>query len=197
MLFANERRARDVAAGDQKTLADHHEAKKHYAEIFRALPWTEQQMYIDKAARTRACRMPDLVDPDGDDAALPTASETDVCGLSTHNMPIDPDIFVDTILTHTQSAKELDDSLSFRTWGPQARNRFQEQVFVGDRCDIPKRTTLKVRLSCSQAHPGLCKDKDKTHLDLYADAGHALQEYLFRLSLESVWVRIYIALFPN
>jgi hypothetical protein len=190
MMYANERRAQDVANGCNMTAGDHRAAKQEHADCYRSLSKAEQQPYIDKARQARATRDDHADSVASSDAVL---HRSGLASLSSSTLPLDSDVFVDTIHAHTQSSTPLDGDFSFRSWGAHSRDRFNEHLFVKDLGDIPTGMQLKVRLSCCQAHPGLCKHIDGSCLAFYVEAGTALREYCFAHHLEHAWVRIYIA----
>lgn len=127
--------------------------------------------------------------PVDDDAPAPVVHKSNALwGLSSKDSPLKPDEFIKQACT----GRVADPECSFNSWGPEARSKFLDHLFVRDEGAIPKNRKFSSPLSRSEMHPGVCRTDD-TQRDLFVKVGLVLRHYLTANEMEGKWVRVAVA----
>jgi hypothetical protein len=185
MLYANEQRHRSSEKVNKLTRDAQSDRLRDLRQEFDTLPPAQNAVYVAAAAEQRGTKR--KKERSTSLPPMPRVSDDAVHSFGTHShvLPLDAERFVGAVLAGTT----LDETCSFRSWGVAARHAFQESSFVKNAGAIPQKQKFKKRLSCCQAHPGICVWHDE-FADLYLQIGRRLLEFLFGDGGEFAWFRL-------
>ena len=177
MLYAFDEMAKAEDPQSQ-TLDEYRKRLKRHAEDFRSLDEEQQEEYKQKASKGKDARQAskglasfpfeaskgaqDKAERIVDDSHLWTSSD----------LPIPSQRYLQSLIKHwKQPTNVKEGSVNFNSWGHTCRKEFLKHVFIQDKGAIPKATKFSRRMSCMQAHVGVCRTADRKIYRLLMAAG--------------------------
>ncbi|CAK0895533.1 unnamed protein product [Prorocentrum cordatum] len=164
--------AREQELNLEVPLAKGEDRKAFYsfmAQRFRDLPPRERRHYRERALERASARRTGRQrssEFDADAPPLVQHASSSLWGLSSPDLPVDSDLFVDAVRCkcaprYGRACSENEAAMSFNRWGPKCRGAFQKGCYIVDKGYVPEGVNFKTRLTCQELHPGFCCTADR------------------------------------